>query len=253
MWDELVALVSALFANTVSLWAGVLGLIATAIGLFWRNVPSPKMFLLAGVVALLLSPVFAWRDEHRLRLRIEAEQAVVRPSVLIEDLSPDQLRAYTLSDPRNAPRPQGYFYRGFMFARSDQSEVLFFNVRNVGKVPARQLKYQQQMSVVDDKSGKIEPINLRRSTTTSEVLFPEQISTRTISVPAGTFFRNDAAGKYLRIDLTVTYTGQLRDKNEYFYSIVLKVRPAHDPAEMGRHPVGGVTIESSDEGVWPKK
>lgn len=66
--NEFSALFAAIYANAVSLWAGILGLIATGAGLYWQKTPTGKVFFIAGLIAVLLSPALAFRDEYRKRL-----------------------------------------------------------------------------------------------------------------------------------------------------------------------------------------
>ena len=76
--DNWLALLSAIAANTVSLWSGIFGILATIGGLIFRKLPSGKLFIGAGMVALLLSPSFAWIDEHKTRIKLEQ----IRPYVV---------------------------------------------------------------------------------------------------------------------------------------------------------------------------
>lgn len=63
--SEIGALAEALVSNTVSILSGILGLVFTMISIYWKNPPVKRIFLIFGIGALLLSPIYAWRDEYR--------------------------------------------------------------------------------------------------------------------------------------------------------------------------------------------
>jgi hypothetical protein len=70
-FEELSALFAAIWSTWVSALTGVIGLALTAIALFWPNLPNRRIFSVVGIVVLVISPIYAWRDEHRLRIAVE--------------------------------------------------------------------------------------------------------------------------------------------------------------------------------------
>jgi hypothetical protein len=65
-WQEITDLFAAISGNVVSLSSGVLGVIFTVISVWLPNKQKRYAFTF-GILALLLSPIYAWRDEYRNR------------------------------------------------------------------------------------------------------------------------------------------------------------------------------------------
>ncbi len=63
--EEFAALLSAIGSTSVSALTGVVGLVLTAVGLWWPNLPQRRIFVGVGIVVLMISPVYVWRDEYR--------------------------------------------------------------------------------------------------------------------------------------------------------------------------------------------
>ncbi len=244
--QDLAALLSAIWRNTVSLWSGLFGLIATLGSLYYANAPYAHLFLIAGLIALILSPAMAWREEHRIRLQLES----VRPSVVIEAFPPGQIRAYAMANPANRVLPEGAYARGFMMVKSPTNEVFLYGFRNTGTVPAHEVRHLQRITVLDGAGGE-KCVPLSEAQTGGDVLFPGQDAAFSTVLPTGTIFTAPApATGSLRITLAVTYEGQPSDPNTYFHKIVLNAGRYHTVEEMwGRHDMGLVMSESSDEGV----
>ncbi len=238
------ALFRAIGGNAVTLWSGIFGLMATFLGLLSRKTPYGKYFFAAGIAALVLSPALAWIDEHKLRLQLET----VRPYVVIEELTSAQIRAMSLKDPRNPVLPEGAYDRGYVTGLSTSGqEILFYNVRNTETLTARNVTLYNKITTIGDEPAQtiaaLPPENKRT------VLIPGQFITRSVVVPRGTFFTGLPNEKRkLRVELVLTFSGQLSDKNTYFYKIVLRAQRYTDLAHMNRVAMG-LQAESTDEGI----
>jgi hypothetical protein len=71
-FDEIKALLSAISHNWVTGMTSVFGLIATICGVVFYTARFGRIFLLVGLLALFIAPVYAWRDERRARIRDSA-------------------------------------------------------------------------------------------------------------------------------------------------------------------------------------
>jgi hypothetical protein len=237
------ALLSAIAANTVSLWSGIFGILATIGGLIFRKAPSGKLFIAAGMVALLLSPSLAWIDEHKLRVKLEQ----VRPYIVIEEVSPDQIRTAAQRDPRKSIPPESVYGRGYIVGQSPQHDLLLYNVRNAGNIPARRVLLFPKVTAVNENSEEVIPIV--PPTGGAKVYLPGQFALYSASVPRGTFFTGlPNERRKIRIELVATYSGQASDKNVYFYKVVLLARRFADVTDMNKS-FGGISVDSTDEGI----
>jgi hypothetical protein len=64
-WEEIVTLWSALRSNVLGFWGGILGLLFTAIWIFWEKAPMTRVFLVFFISIFFLSLVLVWLDEYR--------------------------------------------------------------------------------------------------------------------------------------------------------------------------------------------
>lgn len=71
--DELAALVYAIWSNAVSLLSGVLGAMFLIASIWIPERHYKRVARLVGLLGLLLSPAYAWRDEYRAKLKIEQQ------------------------------------------------------------------------------------------------------------------------------------------------------------------------------------
>jgi hypothetical protein len=249
--DNWFAYFSAIGSNTVSLWSGLIGLLFTAYGLFYKETTHRKLFIGAGVISLILSPGFAWIEEHRFRLG-EREALVelqkIRPYVFIEGIPATMVRAYMLQNPNNTVFPEGAYVPSYLLVRAPDAEALLFNVTNIRDLTARGLKYFCHVSTID-ALGLETQVRLPDIPNVGEVLPPKQSATRRILAPSGTFYSEAKARLSLRIKLMVTYTGQPSDENQYFYLVVLRTAQLTGPLGTVLPELGNMSIESSDEGI----
>src|SRR5947208_2021725 len=74
-FQEIKALLSAISQNWVTGMTSVFGLIATICGAIFYTTRFGRIFLVVGLLALFMAPVYAWRDERRARIR-DSERAV---------------------------------------------------------------------------------------------------------------------------------------------------------------------------------
>lgn len=247
--SNMLAFVSAILGNTVSLLTGLIGLGATIYGVYYRDASTGKVLLAAGVLALIVSPCVAWIDEHKARLQLEAQFQTIRPFVLIEELPPEQIRTYMFANPKNEIRPEGAYGKGYITGKAPQGEAFFYNVRNAGKVPAHEVKYLAQITLTDN-TGSEHNVQIQQAENNGEVLFPDQVTTRRIAIPDGTVFTAPAAASgHLRFTLVVTYAGAPSDRNTYFHKVVLRSARYRTLDEMNQSGVGNISPDFSDEGI----
>ena len=109
---EIAALISTIWGNVVSLWSGVLGVGFTVISVFSTRRNLKKPMLILGLLGLFISPIFAWRDEHRARSELAKKLDEKTPKLVAKI---DTSRGYEFSD-------------GIRI-------FLLLSVRNVGMVP----------------------------------------------------------------------------------------------------------------------
>jgi energy-coupling factor transporter transmembrane protein EcfT len=64
-WEELAILWNALRSNVLGFWGGILGLVFTAIWIFWEKAPMKRVFLTFFVLIFFLSLIVVWLDEYR--------------------------------------------------------------------------------------------------------------------------------------------------------------------------------------------
>lgn len=66
-WTEILTLWNALKNNVLGLWGGILGIVFTAIWIFWENAPMKRVFLTFFILICFMSLVLVWLDEHHAR------------------------------------------------------------------------------------------------------------------------------------------------------------------------------------------
>ena len=193
-----------------------------------------------GFVFSLLASFLAWEDEHAVRQQLET----VRPYVLFEELSPQQILSWSTSDPRN--HNFRIYDRGWLFPESRINEYFVCNVRNVSKqVVAHSLNYKYSVSV-RNKEGKDEPVLTKDVKQEEEVLYPEQYLMQAFEMPLGTIYTGKAVNnETVRITVLVTYRGVESDQNTYYYKAILSIPRAKDPKSMNRY---RANVELTKEG-----
>jgi hypothetical protein len=253
------------FGTLLSHWqywlsgSGFGGAVVIATGMYERfrgRTMSSGTYGLVFVVCFLVGASFmAWRDERHERISLKttlesAEAHVERPYVLIEELSPAQIRARAMAIPSNPVLPEGAYERAYLFGKAPTGEALFYNYRNIGKVPARDIKHYPKIAIVDEQ-GRETPVSLPPSEFKGgTLLFPEQFATYTVIIPDGTVFTGSAPPRgTIRIRLILTYSGQESDRSLYFYEVVLKGRRYANPEAMSQSAIGGIAFESMNEGI----
>ena len=84
--EELMALLSAVAANTMSLFGGFLGIIFTVLSAF-RPDSQKRVLLTIGALCMFLSPSFAWLDLYRAheKEKKEWDTAIVQKGTIIKD------------------------------------------------------------------------------------------------------------------------------------------------------------------------
>lgn len=192
----------------------------------------------------------AWSDQHHAAIEAQNKLDQLRPYATIEELSSAQIRARAMANPGNKVMPEGAYERGYVFGKTPNGETLIYNYRNVGKIPAKGITHYQKVIVLDE--GGVETVVPITSTTNTkgELLYPDQFATYVVIVPSGTVFTGSTNAKgSVRIILLMTYAGKDSDKNVYFYKVVLKVGRYANPEAMNQTAIGGLSVESRDEGI----
>ena len=230
----------------VTLMSGIASVALTIIGVAkkWEKVPN-WAFWLAASVCFVFASARVWTVQHRARVELES----IRPYVLIEELSPAQIRAMALKNSKNPALPEGAYDRAYVTAVSPSSEFLLYNYRLLGKVPAKNIRHYERATTTGD--GPEREIKLPSSkTTASEAMLPDQQPlTRSVEFPSGTLVTGlPNENRKLRIRLLITYTGELSNKNVYFYKVVLISGRFSTVEDMNRS-FQGIVIESTDEGI----
>ena len=179
----------------------------------------------------------------------QANQINFRPFVQIEGLQPNNITGMARRGPGN-PSVGTAASSGFVVMLTPPgAEYLMYSLRNLGQVPARDIRHHSELYAVDVR-GNQETIQLDQATFTNpETLFPSQTSNRQLLLGNSVVYRTAGRIDFLRLKLRITYSGMRDlDPNIYFYSTVLRIKPAPNPEALNRG-IGGVGVEESDEGI----
>jgi hypothetical protein len=241
--DHWYAFLVAILSNTVSLWSGFIGLIATAAGLYYRNSSYGKMFIAGGVIALVFSSGLAWIEEHNIRLALEKELRADRPYLSIEELPTEEIKAELVAD-KNRAAAEGVYGKAFMVIQEGSREIFEYVIRNVTNSAAHNVRVYTSASILN-QDGTESPVPIEKALVpmTSDVILPQQYVVRKLYLPAGTFYRSDKTLSSVRVRLAVVFSGQPSDKTDYYYKIAARIRQRVKP------PPGDIAIESRDEGI----
>lgn len=193
--------------------------------------------LLVGTCLLLLS------DWLKPPLSPEAVQPVVRPYAIIEEIP---LSSLPESLTNHVPREfleESANHKAYIVGKSSNGEVLFYGYRNIGDVPAREIKQIQRATIIDE--GKETDIVIPRPTSTDDILYKDQSAIFSAHFPADTVYTSqDHPSGIVRVILVMTYQGESTDPNTYFFRVVLRFHRTQKlklSAEM--------TIESRQDGI----
>jgi hypothetical protein len=244
--------------SVATIWQAYMtgGIVWAIIGTYERvtqRTISVRSFIYGVIAFLLAAFFFAWREQHNSWLTEQAARAkleTVRPYLVIEELSGDQIRAMVIRNRGNKVLPEGGYDRGYVFAQSPTGEVLFYNVRALpGEIVAHDLRMFVNVALVNaDGSRTRIPIDEEKDQ--SYVILPGQPPlTRAQAVPKGTVFTGFEEPKGLvEIKLTVTFTGQPTDTNVYYYQVLLEEHRYQSSEKMTEHP-GGLRTKWTKEGI----
>jgi hypothetical protein len=180
----------------------------------------------------------------------QANQINFRPYLQIIGLTPQQINQMAATQARNAIFGE-ITTPGFVMGVNSQNrdETLFYNVINLGQIPARSVKHSLEVFIVEHNDVLRRLPTNGASQTISETLFPNQMNTRVEIIGNGVLIRNDDV-KFVKVKLKITYSGiKDLDPNIYFYSVTLKYPAAANLAEFNSKSVMGLIIEESDEGI----
>jgi hypothetical protein len=199
-----------------------------------------------GFYSAWLDQRHAWIDEREARLKLES----VRPYLVIEELSPAEVRAWMVANVGNRVRPEADYSRAYLFGSAPNNEFVLLTVRNLpNSIPAHNLKHYVTLVIRKD-NGETQQVPLDVPNNQNEVLMPGQYITRQQVIPKGTMFTGiNAADGAVRIKLTVTFTSSRDINTTYFYQVALVARQHRNIEDMNRAAMGGLKTESTNEGV----
>lgn len=169
-----------------------------------------------------------------------------RPIVAIQEVDAEQIQAMAESDSRNAGFAPRTYRPGYLLVRSAKTEGLFYGTKNLSSVIARNVVYRVELETTSP-TGSAMPVPVDVGASAPDVLMPHQKILRSATFPHGTIYTQDAGRA--RISITVYFSGDSSDANRYFYTVVLSTKRYATPEAMSRSGIGGMRVESTDEGI----
>lgn len=274
LWRSLLDAPSLLSSNWAGLWFSILIFLLSQLRQLrkygWGQLKMDwKENIGFGALVLIVAWAMVWgisvvrniyRDHQELTERLKKAQEAerdarseietTRPFVVIEELSPSDIKMRVMADRRNKVLPDGAYSSSYVFTQAPNTEAMEYRVRNLSNtVPARTLTFYERVSIVNP-DGSETNVPLESSLPEQIVLMPETTVLRLLKIPSGTLYTapKKPAGS-VRIKLLATFRGRQTDPHIYYYKVVLRVDRFATVEEMNSKRTGGTKTEMTDEGV----
>ena len=217
----------------------------------WSAVARANTLWVLGLVYFTLIGWQIFAEHQKDHPPVPPPRAVsVRPIAVLEPLSAQEIRDRILTNPGNHVLPEKDYRPAWMVGLGrNGTEVLVFDYRNIGEIPARRIRQSQRVKIFD-QNGVETDVKLPPPDSEYSLLYKDQHATYQVVLPSGTEFTGtDKPAGTLRITLLMTYEGLEDDPTVYYFKVVLQARRTKDTQTMNRHRIGGLSMILTDEGI----